>query len=68
MKTVGKACGRILIGVDGRVLELTLAGSDVVRSRLCRTHVFPPPSRPGEDIVVRRTTAKKPGAPRRIPT
>jgi hypothetical protein len=51
-------CDRILIGVEGRVLELTLAGAHLVRSRLCRTHVFPPPSRPGEDILVRRPTRR----------
>jgi hypothetical protein len=45
---------RILISVQGRVLELTVVGDHLLRSRLCRTYVFPPPSRPGEDIRVRR--------------
>lgn len=52
-------CDRILIGVEGRVLELTLAGEQLVSSRLCRTHVFPPPSRPGEDIRIRRQARRR---------
>jgi hypothetical protein len=61
MKTLPEGFGRILIGLDNRVLELTVVGAEVLSSRLCRTHVFPPPPRPGEDIRIPRLRRRRRG-------
>lgn len=45
---------RVLIEVNDRVVELVLAEGALIQSHLCRVHEFPPPSRPGQDILVRR--------------